>query len=138
MLRTTISPRPGCPHRPTVEHQGAGKQRGSRAAVENDDVGMTGHGHVQNLCLRIRTRRGGGLSDYSSISRTAHPLVGTGTTPALGVARAHRSTTHHFRAMRSALLDFEDVWRECGCQAHPRWRWHRPPASTGEELRSWT
>ncbi len=48
----------GGSQRPALGQQVAGTQCGSRTAVENDDVGMARHGHVQDLCLRTRNLAG--------------------------------------------------------------------------------
>src|SRR5450755_1205711 len=51
--------RAGWPQRPAIGHQVTGTQRGPRPTVQDDDVGMARHGHIQDLCLRTRTRRSG-------------------------------------------------------------------------------
>src|SRR6266704_1589050 len=53
--------------RAALGHQAAGTQRGTRPAVENDDVGMARHGHGQDLCSRTR-----GLAGRRAVSLFLH------------------------------------------------------------------
>jgi hypothetical protein len=85
-----VAPRPTLPRfgRPACRYKASRGRRPSR--------GPRGarHGHVQGLCLRTRTQRGGGLPHYSSMSRTGHLLAGTGITVALRAARAQVRPAH--------------------------------------------
>lgn len=61
MLRTTTSPGPGA-RSGRAGHQVARKQRGPWPAVQDYNVGIARHGHVQGLLLADLNSAGGGLS----------------------------------------------------------------------------